>query len=183
MCKKLICLISSILVLSFLSSANADLVGHWSLNEGSGSIVHDLSGNGNDGTFVGNPQWIIGVNGGALDFDGESYVDCGNDPAFNVDVFSVSFWCNIANTQGWLHMVSRGQHYGGGNPGAHNWGVMMVNGEEIILFEVFNDTGWAGIRADSSAGDWHHVVATYDGTDMQLYHDGQFQFLPKSFPN
>ena len=26
----------------------------------------------------------------------------------------------------------------------------MVSGEEIILFETFNDTGWTGIRADQN---------------------------------
>jgi hypothetical protein len=49
---------------------------------------------------------------------------------------------------------------------------MMVSAEPIILFEAFNDTGWNGLRANSTAGEWHHVVATYDGDTMQLYHDG-----------
>jgi len=48
----------------------------------------------------------------------------------------------------------------------------MVDTEETILFETFNDTGWTGIRATSSAGQWHHVVATFDGDTMELYHDG-----------
>ncbi len=69
-------------------------------------------------------------------------------------------------------MVSRGQHFGGGNPGANNWGVMMVSGAETIRYEVFNDTGWSTIDADTTTGEWHHVVATYDGDTMQLYHDG-----------
>jgi hypothetical protein len=69
-------------------------------------------------------------------------------------------------------MVSRGQHFGGGNPGANNWGVMMVSGAETIRYEVFNDTGWATIDAVTTTGEWHHVVATYDGDTMQLYHDG-----------
>jgi hypothetical protein len=150
-----------------------DILGIWLLDEGQGDIAEDSSGNGRDGTLINAPNWVDGKFGGALEFVSGSYVDCGNDPAFNVDVFSVSFWCNIASTQGWLHMVSRGQHNGGGNPGAHNWGVMMVSNEEIILFEVFNDTGWGGIRADSSVGEWHHVVATFDGSEMQLYHDGE----------
>jgi hypothetical protein len=70
-------------------------------------------------------------------------------------------------------MVSRGQHFGGGNPGANNWGVMMVSDAETIRYEVFNDTGWATIDADTTLGEWHHVVATYDGSELQLYHDGE----------
>jgi hypothetical protein len=48
----------------------------------------------------------------------------------------------------------------------------MYSAEERILFETFNDTGWTGITADTTTGQWHHVVATYDGDTMQLYHDG-----------
>ncbi|MEA3362172.1 MAG: LamG-like jellyroll fold domain-containing protein, partial [Thermodesulfobacteriota bacterium] len=33
------------------------LVGAWVMNEGSGDTVHDLSGNGNDGTLVNSPTW------------------------------------------------------------------------------------------------------------------------------
>jgi hypothetical protein len=151
------------------------ILGIWLLDEGNGDVAADASGNGHDGTLVGTPNWVDGKFGGALEFGGSgAYVTCGNDPALNVDVFSVSFWCNFPSTQAWNHMVSRGSHQGGGNPGAVNWGVMMVSAEEIVLFEVFNDTGWAGVRADSSAGEWHHVVATYDGNtdEVQLYHDG-----------
>ena len=69
-------------------------------------------------------------------------------------------------------MISRGSHVASGTPGSVNWGVMMYSNEERILFETFNDTGWSGITADTTAGEWHHVVATYDGDSMQLYFDG-----------
>ena len=151
------------------------ILGVWLLDEGTGDITVDASGNGNDGTLMNTPTWIDGVYGKALDFAGSSsYVDCGNAEALNVDVFSVSFWCNIPSTQSWNHIVSRGQHVASGSPGSVNWGVMMYDGAQTILFESFNDTGWTGITAGTTTGEWHHVVATYDGnTDaMQLYHDG-----------
>ena len=69
-------------------------------------------------------------------------------------------------------MISRGSHVASGTPGSVNWGVMMYDATERILFETFNDTGWSGITADTTAGEWHHVVATYDGDTMQLYFDG-----------
>jgi hypothetical protein len=36
----------------------ADLAGYWTFDEGSGSVAHDRSGQGNDGTLVGDPTWI-----------------------------------------------------------------------------------------------------------------------------
>ena len=72
MCKKLTCLTLIALVLGLIGSASADLVVHWGLEDGSGTIASDSSGNGNDGTFVGSPQWVDGKLGGGLHFDGDA---------------------------------------------------------------------------------------------------------------
>jgi hypothetical protein len=54
------------------------LVGYWPLNEGTGTVVYDNSGYGNNGTLTtasstcGSacyPQWTTGINGGALSFN------------------------------------------------------------------------------------------------------------------
>ena len=37
--------------------SSSDLIGYWNFNEGTGSIVRDLSGNGNDGTMIGGAGW------------------------------------------------------------------------------------------------------------------------------
>ena len=174
----MICISCILVSLMFAGQSHAQIdpetiLGAWLLDEGTGDTTQDASGNGNDGTLVGAPNWVAGWLGNALEFSGSSHVDCGNAAALNVNIFSVSFWCNIPSTQTWNHIVSRGSHKGGGNPGAVNWGVMMVDSEETILLEVFNDTGWHGLRANTTTGEWHHVVATYDGSASQLYHDGQ----------
>jgi hypothetical protein len=175
----IICISFIIVSLMFAGQSYAEIdpetvLGIWLLDEGKGDIAEDASGNGNDGTLGGGPTWIDGVYGKALDFSGSSsYVDCGNAEALNVEVFSVSFWCNITSTQSWNHMISRGEHHGGGNPGAVNWGVMMYDAQETILYETFNDTVKPSISVNTTIGEWHHVVATHDGATMQLYHDGQ----------
>jgi hypothetical protein len=150
------------------------ILGAWLLDEGTGDTTADASGNGHDGTLVGSPAWVMGAFGNALEFDGSStHVTCGAPAEFNVDVFSVSFWCYIPNTQGWNHMISRGSHVASGTPGSVNWGVMMYSAQETILYETFNDTGWVGINTPAPAGEWHHVVATLDVTAMQLFLDGE----------
>jgi len=91
MCRNTIYLVSFILVLSLSSSVCADLVGYWKLDDGSGTVAADSSGNGNDGTIVNNPTWISGVAGAALEFHGlgvsgggGDYIDCGNDPILDI---------------------------------------------------------------------------------------------------
>jgi hypothetical protein len=70
-CKKLIYLISFVLVLSVAGNASADLLVHRALEDGSGTTTFDISGNGHEGEFSGEPQWIEGHGGrSALQFDG-----------------------------------------------------------------------------------------------------------------
>ena len=179
--KRLTLICISFIIVSFIfagqSYAEVDpqtVLGAWLLDEGTGNIAEDASGNGNDGTLMGAPNWVAGWLGNALEFNGSSsYVDCGNAEALNVDVFSVSFWYNFPSTQGWNHIISKGQHVASGTPGSVNWGVMMYSAEQRILFETYNNTGWTAVIADTTTGQWHHVVATFDGSTMQLYHDGQ----------
>ena len=49
---------------------NLGLVGYWSMNEGTGTMAGDGSGNGNRGTLTNGPTWVDGKRGKALNFDG-----------------------------------------------------------------------------------------------------------------
>ena len=50
MSKQSIYVCAVVLLLRFAGGASADLVGYWPLDEGTGTIAHDVSGNGSDGT-------------------------------------------------------------------------------------------------------------------------------------
>ena len=52
-----------------------DLQAHYTLDEGSGTIANDTSGNGNHGAVNGGATWTTGQSGGGLGFDGiDDYV-------------------------------------------------------------------------------------------------------------
>ncbi len=70
------------------------LVGHWTMNEGEGGVVHDLSGHENHGTLVNDPTWANGKVGGALDFDGtDDYSSVNTNSKIKLEnEFSASFW-------------------------------------------------------------------------------------------
>ncbi len=104
MCRQLIYLVSFVLVmgLTLTNSASAELVGWWKFDDGSGATALDSSGKGNDGTLQGDPQWVEGQFGGALEFDGSGdYVDCGN--AASLDIYgadaqvTIALWVNTPN--------------------------------------------------------------------------------------
>src|SRR5262249_40929284 len=52
------------------ASFTSDLVAYWKFDEGSGTTTADSSGNGNTGTLMNGVQWVTGITGNALYFDG-----------------------------------------------------------------------------------------------------------------
>ena len=175
--RKMIYLISSILVLSVPSSVFADLVGHWTLDEGFGNIAQDSTANGNDGTFVGELKWITGKMGGALEFDGEAYVDCGNDASLNVTgPFSATIWinpgtlggpdsvaplCKADTAAGWSWQLR------------FAWG---AGGQDDIIGWQFNSPGqrtWVYVGQVLPVGEWYHIAVSHDGETVKLYLDGE----------
>jgi hypothetical protein len=69
----------TLLLTSIGVAADPSLVGWWTFDEGSGTVAHDASGRGHDGTLRGGPTWVIGRVDGALLFDGkDDYVNIGS---------------------------------------------------------------------------------------------------------
>ena len=79
----------------YMATNNNGLVAYWDFDEGSGDILHDKSGNGNDGTING-ATWVDGVKGKALEFDGESdYVEVPDSPLLDLTGdFTLVAWVN-----------------------------------------------------------------------------------------
>ena len=99
--QKLVYLIALTLLLCMTGIVSADLVGQWSLDEGSGTTVSDSSGNDIEGTFEGDPQWVAGKYGNALEFDGDDWVNFGTPPELVItgDI-SITCWVNPVGLSG-----------------------------------------------------------------------------------
>jgi len=190
MCKKLICLVSFILVLSVASIADADLVGHWKLDEGSGTTAFDSSGNGNDGTLLDNPDlenptWIPGIRVGAMEFHGAGaaltggdYFDCGNDASLDItEQLSIALWVrpgaddpegNITETAPLCKAMM-----GVGNEWSwqvrYGWG----STEPFMGFQ-FNATprSWVYVGQNLERDEWCHLACSYDGATVKCYFNG-----------
>ncbi|MBA7702358.1 hypothetical protein ES703_111122 [subsurface metagenome] len=155
---------------------SAGLVGHWKLDEGAGTIAFDSSGLGNDGTLGGDPQWTAGKIGGALDFDGDDYVDCGNPSRldFGTGSWSVSAWIKMPATTDNRNIFAKG----GDNTGGIRY---MLN-----VSETDDHKACLTVDRDSPSPDkvqatsivtvdddqWHHIVGIRDGSSLRLYVDG-----------
>jgi hypothetical protein len=152
-------------------------VGHWTLDETSGTTAADSSGNGNDGTLNGDPVWATGIVAGALEFDGvDDYVDCGNPAILDPGTgdFTISAWIKGSVDPGTDTLIfSKGGDSGGGI----RYELMLRdnnNGDIKVLVDDDND------KYDPSSdtvglldGAWHHIVGMRrNGTDLRVYIDG-----------
>ncbi|MHC4533170.1 MAG: LamG domain-containing protein [Planctomycetota bacterium] len=167
----------------FIEISDPNLVGWWKLdNEGFGAVV-DSSGYNHHGTLRGDPQWVSGYDGGALELDGSGdYVNIDGYKGINADrtdpnnpfqkPFSVACWINTTNANGSL--VCWGSSDGTGTGGQYQ--NFRLNGGRLRA-EHGNGRFRGAARIDD--GGWHHVTMTVaEGMNLQppgtqLYVDGQ----------
>jgi hypothetical protein len=150
------------------------LVGYWAFEEGQGTVVHDLSGSGNDGTIYGSPQWIQGYQGGALQLNGTTdYVDCGNKESLNItEKITISAWVKTVDAG------ASGTEQGEQNHYLSKWDSYGIKHRtNLLIFWIYHG-GWQATRIsiDSSFNnEWRHVAGTYDGKVLKTYVDGKFE--------
>lgn len=149
-----------------LSQAEVDLdslVGFWAFNEGAGNTVKDLSGKDNHGKAVGDPKWVKGKIGSALEFDGkDDYLEIKNSKSLNVGA-------NDFTLVAWLY-----PHAPGGGNGIISKGAWCWNGGWIL---DIGDTGPGAIRLETSAvgGDNGSIITPADTMEVK-----QWQFVAAS---
>jgi len=176
MCRKLVYLVSFVLVLglvltSVAKAADPDLAAYWKFDETSGETAFDSTGNGNDGAFVGDPKWIPGKLGGALEFDGDDYLNCGNGPSLQIqDEITIAFWFKVeAFSNTWEAFMAKGDNSyrtsrGGGTGNATHLGISGTS--------TGGGNGWFNGTVVVTDNQWHHMAATYDGAEGRIYIDG-----------
>jgi GH43 family beta-xylosidase len=150
-----------------------DLVLWYQLDEASGSVAVDSSGNGNDGTVVGTAAWA-GEQG--LTFDGSStYVKAPNNIMSGLDSISVAFDVYIDSDQPTPYFL-----YGFGNTNSatgYGDGYLFTTGTNFRTAIATGDWNTEqNTRASSSdaldRGQWKHVAYTQTGNTGTLYEDG-----------
>ncbi len=174
MSKKVIFLVSFALMMGLVTSASADLVGHWRLDEGVGDTANDSSGNGNQGTLQGDPQWVVGKIGGALDFNGST--DHITIPfseslrVLNQGDFTIAAWFKPDEIPSENKEVFQ---QGDANGTGRTW--LFVAGANEIRSYLGGGTVPSGVGVE--AGVWYHTaVVVTEGGDadiVQLYINGE----------
>ncbi len=160
-----------------LPSSPEGLAHNLHLDEATGTQVSDALDAKRSGTISGNAKWSAGKFGGALEFDGQTFVPLGEVGTFEQsEAFSFSAWVNLATQdastvlskmdeanafRGYDLIIEQGKvatHI------VHHW---PNNGLKVIAKEPL------------PLNSWHHIAVTYDGKGkgggVAIYVDGKLQ--------
>jgi hypothetical protein len=162
--------VSNDAALTVTATALPGLVAAYSFDEGAGSTVTDMSGNGHTGTING-AVWVTGGRfGQALSFDGTNdwvTVDDANDLDLTTGM-TVSAWVNPTVSTKWRTVILKEQTNGlayalYGNDNSPRPAAYVNTGR--------NDLAARGVAA-LPTNTWTHLSATYDGASLRLYVNG-----------
>ena len=148
------------------------IIGMWLFDEDEGNIAVDSSGNGRDKTIMGNPKWVEGKFGKAMEFDGvDDFIDCGPDESLKPQQFTVVAWFNTRKLDDWGHVFQSGRDWddmGGIYLRVHKEGYLQAGVAQGPGNDVSKVEGPA-LKTDV----WYHSALTFDGTNIILYLDGE----------
>ena len=151
------------------------MIGHWSFDEGSGTILHDSSGGGNNGTINGATWSTAGRFGNCLYFDGVSANVMIPDGSWDTNApKTFVFWYKVDTTpQGMVinHDMT------GANTGSFAFsdnGSMRFCGYDGNM----QDTGYCA--PDYGAGVWTMIAASITPTTLKVYANGEPMVAPEA---
>lgn len=162
--KKMVWLICLVFVSALAAQADIDLssiAGVWLLDEGSGDVAADSSGNGHDGV-VSDVTWVNGRFGGGLLFEDAGSVAIESTAKLQVgDGMTIMAYFSAQALDDWHQLIAKDGEY-----------LLRIDppGEGGNMSSFFNRGGW---EPRSSAGvpeleTWTHFAAAFSAADEKL---------------
>jgi len=148
------------------STPTQGLVAWWKMEEGSGMVLRDASGNNHPAALTNGPMWTTGKGWGALSFDGRrSYV--ATDLDVQPQAMPESTWVFWVNPVRIRH--SERQHILSDDDGGNDRAVMIVS-----------DTGKFGVATGTdirqplaaTANEWQHIAVLFARDRVEFYRNG-----------
>ncbi len=141
------------------------LIGHWKLDETSGTTAIDSSDNGNDGTYVNitpASQSISGPNNSAMTFGSSNgSIQVPNIPAYDItDEITLSAWA-IVKDSGWNRLIGRPS-------GTGDYILQYESTINSLCFTLLGGAGGACGSFNADSASWYHFAATYNDAEDEI---------------
>jgi hypothetical protein len=163
-----------------------ELVGHWKLDEGTGTKIGDSSGKGNNGTVTaGNPTWIAGVKDGALEFHGLGVSGGGGDTitiphSASLDITgstSIALWIMPGADDPEGKATTTAPMAKADSAASPSWSYQVRygwNSTKPFMAFTFNTTprAWAYVNKNLERDEWCHIACSFNGTTLTTYLNG-----------
>jgi hypothetical protein len=155
-------------------AAAGDLVGHWKLDEETGTVAADSSGNGNDGTWEGNPTVVDGPLGKALAFNNSRVIIPASDTltaGLFQQPFTLTAWINPTRVGNTWQQIFRAIKTDGNSDDT-----LFLNNDGRLSWRARVATVWTVLCETAPgvvpANDWTHIAVVGDGTNFRIYVKG-----------
>ncbi len=151
-------------------TSDADgLVAQWLFDENTGTTTEDQTVNNHDG-LLNNATWAPGHEGAGIQFTTNSStvrVNNGEELAIS-GALSLAAWVRISDPEQNDYMRIISKKYGWDAPAGFELEYNPAS-NALNLLSSGNDMATAWVDLDT---EWHHIVATIDGTTAHIYLDG-----------
>ena len=143
------------------------LVANWKFDEDDTFVVEDASEKNHTGIFIGNPSWVKGKYGNAVNFSdakGIMFVDKSNDFVFHLR-FGFAFWIYYpdaipeGNQMLLKHISDRNEF-------------ITINKNEENKIAFFIKKGGLTGKTKLTPNKWHHIAISQKGASTSIYIDG-----------
>ena len=162
--KKIFAGIASMLAFSCLAADLPALIGHYDLNEGSGSVVHNRQGRAGHGKFRGPVAWAPTLQGSGILLDGATNsVFCGPMPEMDeTKGMTLLVWFKSTHPMG-LRIIASAE-----NPATGEGWRFGVDSNKLVSVLPRDTAG-----DDWSDGLWHLGALVILGNEAREYVDGK----------
>lgn len=134
--------------------------------EGEGVLAKDESGFENHGYWIGNPSWVEGKFGTAIDTKEEDFIEIPSSASLDItgSTITMMIWFYPNQESGYSDFFTKGDH-----------NVLKMQDPSTVNFFA---GGWARGECMASVPEnwdqnWHHVAGVCEGKILKLYIDGE----------
>jgi len=162
-------------LLLFENGQTPALSAQWKLNEGTGHIISDSSGNNHFGELMNNPAWITGE---GISFQANQYLQIPDSIDLNATApMAVSLWFKMQYPVPFAKLLIKPYQ---SRSAPWELYALDLGGDGLTPRFLLSDGIPGGQDAAVFMNEfkvtpnrWYHIAGTYDGREMCLYIDGQ----------